>query len=112
MTLAGALVFKVPNARLVGPIAMSPYSLVASTVFLAAPYRLREPAPDDLICDAFALSSSRKTSAVSKKLDAVLRAPIHDGERIFFAGLRAEVHRAQTQALTLETGATQSGCIS
>ena len=72
--------------------ATSPYTLVASTTFSRRPPPLANHRPR--IC-----SVSPAAVAVGRveEVDSFLERPIHDGEAVGLFGLRAEVHRAETQ---------------
>ena len=91
---------------LVGPFAHAPEDLGGDDDFLAPTAALREPAPDDLLGDAFAHFPAVDVGGV-EEVDAQFQGAIHDGERIFFGGVRAEVHRAQTQRADFQAGAAQ-----
>jgi hypothetical protein len=67
---------------------------------------LREPPPDDLLGDAFAELPAVHVGRVVE-LDAEVERAIHDLEAVRLGGLRAEVHRAETQARDAQPGAAE-----
>jgi hypothetical protein len=75
---------------------------------LAAPTTLGQPAPDDLLGDPLADLPAVHIGGV-EEIDAQFQGAIHDRKAVLFAGVRAEVHRAQAQPADLQACATKIG---
>jgi len=94
------------QAAAVRPVGHLAVHLGRQDHLVAAAPALREPAPDDLFGDALTELPAVDVGGV-EEVDALLKCPVHDGEAVRLGGLRPEVHRAETQAAHLQTGATQ-----
>ncbi len=93
------------EAVVIGPVAHAAVDLGGQDDLLAASAALGEPAPDDLFGDAFADLPAVDVGGV-EEVDAEFEGLVHDGEGLFFGGLRAEVHGAEAEAGDLAAGAT------
>ena len=90
------------EARLVRPVAHRPVHLRGEDDLLAPAAALREPPAEDLLGPAFALLPPVDVGGV-EEVDPRLERAVHDRERVGFARLRSEVHRAETKSTDLET---------
>jgi len=92
----------------VRPLAHAAIDLSGDDHLLAPPAALDKPAPEDVLGDAFADLPAVNVSRI-EEVDAQFERLVHDGEGIGFAGLRAEVHRAETKAGHFQAGAAKLG---
>src|SRR5207247_630055 len=72
---------------------------------LASP-SLREPAADDLLRSPQPALAAIAVRGI-EEVDPMLEGAVHHGEAVWLCGLRAEVHRAQTQPADLQPRAAQ-----
>ena len=77
---------------------------------LVAAAGLGEPAPDDLL-GAAAMPLTAVAVGGVEEVDARVEGAVHDGVRVLFRGVRAEVHGAEHDARDEKAGTTEVGVL-
>src|SRR5262249_40522939 len=90
----------------VGPPAHAPVYFGGDDHALATTAPLGKPSTDDLLGDALPGLPAVHVGGV-EEVDAVFEGPVHDGEAVGLARVRAEVHGAEAEAAHLEPGASE-----
>src|SRR4249920_2217746 len=104
--LAGPLDVQGRQATLIRPLAHPAEHLRCQDDFLTPSPALGEPTPHDLLRPPFARLPAIDVRRV-EKVEAQLQRPIHDGETVRLARLRAEVHRAKTESADFHSRPTE-----
>src|SRR5262249_28827004 len=104
--LAGAPDVERGESLVVRSTAEPPVHLGGEDDLVAPPAALRQPASDDLLGDALARLPPVDVRGI-EEVDAGLERPVHHGEAVGLAGVRAEVHRSQTEPADAGSGPTE-----